>query len=275
MSLDEGRLIDLAAGDAAENMSLDQAMLESVDQGGPPTLRLYRWRKPTLSLGYFQRYADRKQHSESSQCVCVRRGSGGGAILHDSELTYSLAWPIDPRQTGANTRLYRLTHDAIARAIAEFGLRAVPHSVAGRNDISSGLAASAESGQADRDDNPARSVAEKRPDPFLCFQRRTADDLIVSGYKVLGSAQRKGKRAVLQHGSLLVRASPFAPELPGIWDLGGATDSVQQIAACVASNLSQTLQIAWNKAPFSRAEVVAAQKIAQDRYDNPDWLARR
>src|SRR5689334_21696416 len=75
------------------NMAIDDALLESAAEAGVATLRLYQWSEPTLSLGYFQAAAERKTHQPSLTCALVRRASGGGAILHDRELTYSLALP--------------------------------------------------------------------------------------------------------------------------------------------------------------------------------------
>lgn len=248
MGATHGRLIAPEMGEAAENMSLDQAMLESVDAGGPPTLRFYQWGRPTLSLGYFQSYQQRETHLESLQAVCVRRSSGGGAILHDHELTYSLAWPAELRG-GGNASLYRHTHDAIAKAIGTLGVRAIPFAQTGR-----------------------RAVADEA---FLCFQRRTDDDLIVSGYKVLGSAQRRGKRALLQHGSLLLRASSRAPQVPGIFDLGAAVESVPVIADRIAAELSEQWGILWHPGPWTAQERQRSEQVACDRFDCETWLLRR
>src|SRR5436190_15116613 len=75
------------------NMAIDEALLESAATDGVATLRLYQWSEPTLSLGYFQAAEERERHQASTNCPLVRRASGGGAILHDRELTYSLALP--------------------------------------------------------------------------------------------------------------------------------------------------------------------------------------
>ena len=75
------------------NMALDETLLESAADGGESSLRFYGWSQPTLSLGYFQPYDDRCQHAASRNCPAVRRASGGGAILHDREITYSFALP--------------------------------------------------------------------------------------------------------------------------------------------------------------------------------------
>ena len=78
-------------------MGVDEALLMDAVENGVATLRFYQWSEPTLSLGYFQRYADREQHTASRNCAVVRRQTGGGAILHDRELTYSLALPANHR----------------------------------------------------------------------------------------------------------------------------------------------------------------------------------
>src|SRR5437868_3979467 len=87
------RLIIDSPGDGAWNMAVDEALLETAANTNQATLRLYQWRQPTLSLGYFQLAADRAQHAASAACLLIRRPSGGGAILHDRELTYSIALP--------------------------------------------------------------------------------------------------------------------------------------------------------------------------------------
>src|SRR5438445_617792 len=82
------RLIHDLPGDGPWNMAVDEALLEDAARSGRPTLRFYGWAEPTLSLGYFQPYAQRASHPPSSRCAVVRRPTGGGAILHDAELTY-------------------------------------------------------------------------------------------------------------------------------------------------------------------------------------------
>ena len=93
----EARLILDPPADGLWNMALDEALLELAGESGIPTLRLYRWQPATLSLGYFQPYQDRESHPPSTTCPVVRRSSGGGAILHDRELTYSFTATIDDR----------------------------------------------------------------------------------------------------------------------------------------------------------------------------------
>src|SRR4051812_39572627 len=90
-------LIIDAPADGAWNMALDEALLHAAESDGTATLRFYGWREPTLSLGYFQKHVDRALHSASENCTLVRRTSGGGAILHDRELTYSIALPKSHR----------------------------------------------------------------------------------------------------------------------------------------------------------------------------------
>jgi lipoate-protein ligase A len=247
-----GRLISIVTAAAAENMAVDQAILDSVTQNGVPVLRFYQWAEPTLSLGYFQRLAARSKHAQSSQIHCVRRTTGGGAIVHDRELTYSIAIPVSAGQAGPRSTLYQQTHAAIADALACFGANAVPFRLTG-----------------------ADSRLESENSQFLCFQRRTAEDLIVSGYKVLGSAQRKSRTAVLQHGSLLIHNSPFAPQLPGVSDLLSKPLAVDQLIPIMVENLSERIGVDWRVDDLSEQEKSAAEKISSQRFSRSAWTGRR
>ena len=93
-------------------MAVDEALLIDAAENGVATLRFYQWSEPTLSLGYFQRYDDRDQHAASRECAVVRRQTGGGAILHDRELTYSL---VASRQPSARAQLRVALRDGSRR----------------------------------------------------------------------------------------------------------------------------------------------------------------
>ena len=251
MSERVGRLLRYRRGEPADNMALDEAILESVDLGGAPTLRFYGWSEPTLSLGYFQKRADRLSHSESQALACVRRGTGGGAIVHDRELTFSLAIPVSDRQAGGRESLYRDAHAAVAEVLRQLGVDAVPYRLTAESPRS-------------------------RSQPFLCFQRRTSEDLIVAGYKVLGSAQRKRRRAVLQHGSLLLQSSRAAPQLPGVRELSGLALSPDQVADPLAESCRRILGLdQWKEGSITTGERDRAEALRSQRYGNPDWLSRR
>ncbi|MCO8124201.1 lipoate--protein ligase family protein [Stieleria sp. TO1_6] len=254
-----GRLLLPEPGSAAGNMSLDQAILESVDSaavagaagiGGvatEPTLRFYTWASPTLSLGYFQSHRDSSPRFQTLERV--RRSTGGGAILHHHELTYSLTVPVPARDHGARTELYHGVHLAIASVLSQFGVTARRYG-----------------------DGHPRWPGE---DSFLCFQRRTAEDLIVSGYKVLGSAQRRSKRAVLQHGSLLLRASEFAPELPGVFDLTSVQIEHGDLVQRLSQQIGALLAVNFQTGAASDSERSRAEEITAQRFSSPAWWSRR
>ncbi|MEM8678297.1 MAG: lipoate--protein ligase [Planctomycetota bacterium] len=184
------QLIRDEPGDGLWNMAADEWLMQEAARTGETLLRIYRWSAPTLSLGYFQAAGDREQHPASLPCPWVRRASGGGAIMHDQELTYALAMP-QPQTRGFSQPLYDAVHDALVAELQHRGIAARRHTDA--------------SAPADR--------------PFLCFQRRAVGDVVLNSEKILGSAQRRSAQAVVQHGSLLMRRSPYAPELPGLQDL--------------------------------------------------------
>lgn len=237
-------------------MAVDQAIAESTDV---PTLRFYSWSVPTLSLGYFQERAQRDGHRPSSVLPMVRRSTGGGAIVHDRELTYSLVvpeayqqqmWASASSSAGASLQLYEAVHGSVIAVLRRWGCQAELAGPQARNE-------------------------DGGHEPFLCFQRRSEWDVIVGGYKVLGSAQRRLRSAVLQHGSLLLQASGSAPELPGVGDVASVDATAEQFANALLESLESRLRIRWQPGGLSAAEGEAARQIQRSRFEAEGWLSRR
>lgn len=206
-------LIDATPQPGAHNMAVDESLLDLAVRESVATFRWYRWAEPTLSLGYFQHEADVAADPRWNGLPTVRRLSGGGAILHHHEWTYSFAVPARQPLFRQPEELYDLVHRAIIDILNQRG---------------------GESG--------LRGETQLLPaEPWLCFSRRDAHDVVWRGHKILGSAQRRRKGAVLQHGSLLERASPLTPEHPGALDLGLAnplaTDDLQAVPSALAEKL--------------------------------------
>lgn len=250
--------------DGAWNMAVDQAILDGLEPSDTPVLRFYSWAEPTLSLGYFQPYSARTGHRSSRPCDVVRRPSGGGAILHHHELTYCLVIPfarLAQSPTHGRRGLYRLVHGAAADALSGLG---VTLERAGASE-----------------ESPAGPT--RAPAPFLCFRHITPEDGLVAGRKVLGSAQRRTRIGLMQHGSMLWCRSDAAPELPGLVDLcphiGRSAEPLQSTfrEAWQAAILDRLRPTIGDAAPsqLQIAERERANGLVQQRYRNDAWTKRR
>jgi lipoate-protein ligase A len=243
------RLVIDSPSDGAWNMAIDEALLQAAETEGVATLRFYQWREPTLSLGYFQSHADRKLHPASANCVLVRRTTGGGAILHDRELTYSIVLPLAESRRFNAENLYRAVHSSLIEALVEFGMAA-------------SLCASVR--------------APPATEPFLCFQRRTRGDVVVKGHKIAGSAQRRRRCAILQHGSILLAESAAAPELSGIAELTWIRLSAAQLQSKWQPKLAAFLSLELEFAAHLPAPLLtAAAAISRDKFAAIGWTWRR
>lgn len=159
-------------------MALDEALLV---RGDPrPTLRFYTWRPDALSLGYFQRWSAVPERERAT--AVVRRLTGGGAIHHADELTFSIAAALDhPLYRGTLPESYARVHGLVAEALAGLGVRAELRGT--------------------------RALASERPGSAMCFHESTPLDLVWDARKGVGSAQRRSGGRVLHHGSIKIGAS--------------------------------------------------------------------
>jgi len=236
-----------AAG--AWNMAVDEALWESSSGTGRCCLRLYGWAAPTLSLGYFQAYDDRWQHPSSRSCAVVRRISGGGAIVHDVELTYSIVVPARHPAAVGRQRLYEAVHATIVELLAGLGI--------------------------DASIQPAWDSPQRAAQPLLCFQRRAPGDVLVGPVKVAGSAQRRNQFAVLQHGSLLLARSQAAPELPGLEEIAGRRLAPDELIAAWLERLSARLGLRWAEGPLSLSEWNRASQLVAEKHATERWIHSR
>ena len=165
---------DRAPVSAAMNMAIDEALLEHCNC---PALRFYGWRGPSLSFGYFGKFADIARETKDRELV--RRWTGGGSVPHGQDLTYSLVTPASDPASGQGPRLiYAALHGAIREALRADGQETE-------------LAASA---------GPKISDA--------CFANPVRDDLIFRGRKIAGAAQRRTRGGFLHQGSIQLPACP-------------------------------------------------------------------
>ena len=230
-------------------MAVDQVLLETVQTDPTPCLRLYQWNEPTISLGYFQRFADRHQHAASRPCPLVRRSTGGGAICHDLEVTYSLVIPVEQIPNRDCQQLYTLVHQTI---IDELQQHAVTATLRHQLD----------------------PLDSDQP-PFLCFQRKTQGDILIGTEKVGGSAQRRHRGIVLQHGSLLLDRSLYAPELAGIKQLTGIKLNPQIWVESWPERLAKKLAFDLNPDQLKSDQRLMAEQIVRDRFSSSSWTERR
>jgi lipoate-protein ligase A len=239
------RLLPFDSADGATNMARDEVMLESASERGVASLRFYTWTEPTISLGYFQPSASRLPRF--APLAWVRRSTGGAAIVHHHELTYSFALPATPKWRSAESWICRF-HALIRDVLDDYG-------------VTSRLAVCGE---------------EKKLDDTLCFLHHTPGDLVASNSKVAGSAQRKLKGALLQHGSILLRASEHAPELPGIFDIAGTElFGLKSLKAVLAECFAAEARTRLRSQAWTATEAARLPEICQEKYSSEEWNGRR
>jgi lipoyl(octanoyl) transferase len=243
------RLLPFAVADGPANMAADEVMLESA-AAGVASLRIYGWSPPTLSLGYFQPEQSRLHDPRLAELPFVRRPTGGKTLVHDRELTYALALPAEPpwqhKEPGSLPWLCRM-HRIIAAALQSLDVE------------TAAVHCATEPGHSDP----------------LCFHSLTPGDLTIGGAKVVGSAQRRLRGALLQHGAVLLATSPNTPSLPGIRETTGRAPPALALAEAIEREWTQ--QTGWPLTPatWSAAEGRRMKDLIQDKYGISAWNYKR
>jgi lipoate-protein ligase A len=261
---DSWRLLIDAPASGAWNMAVDEVLLDGVGAGtAPPTLRFYEWSPACLSLGYFQAF----EVVDLDGCRAlgvevVRRPTGGRAILHDSELTYSLALPASVlgHDGGVLPSYYRLSL-ALQEGLRRLG---VPATLA--------------------PESAASSAATHGP---VCFDRPSAHEILLHGCKLVGSAQVRRGGGLLQHGSILIEpridkltACLRLPDGVGGIEAGvaglaeaGVTDPAQ-IATAIGRAFAARFDVSLVEAALRPDELAAAEALADTKYRSAGWTER-
>jgi len=226
--------------DGATNMAIDEAILHAVAEGhSPPTLRFYQWQPACLSLGYNQHWAE----VDVAACrrlgyTWTRRPTGGKAILHTDEATYSLIVPqTDPRIEGGIVASYRVLSFGLLRGLARLGVTA--H-------------------QASKEETKAHLQAGGGGP--VCFDTPSRYEITWQGKKLIGSAQLRRRKTVLQHGSL-----PLHGDLNRILDVLAFSETEYAIQANLLPERAITLeQVLGRVLPFAEAVPNLAEGFAQE-----------
>ena len=120
-------------------------------------------------------------------------------------------------------------------------------------------------------DHPERSGEQ----PFLCFQRRSAEDVLVDGVKICGSAQRRRRGAIMQHGSLILGRSDAAPELPGLAQQAGYDIAAATLVPIWTAAIARRLNLGLSPAALDPALLDAVRTLALEKYSGQSWNRRR
>ena len=267
------RLVNTGYRSGAENMAIDEAILLSIAQGeAPPTIRFYGWSPACLSIGYSQDWVQAVNEEACAELGvdCVRRPTGGRAVLHEHEVTYAVVVPEGHRLLPKGvTESYRVLSQGILRGLQSLGVPA--QMASGHNQ-------------------------RKKQGTAACFDATSWYELVVDGRKLVGSAQMRRGGVILQHGSILVRFDPrkllyvlYGKQHSGKANLvqGLAATAVSlgevlerqvgftEVANALSAGWEETLAISLVALELTKAERQLAAQLVQEKYGCEEWNVTR
>jgi lipoate-protein ligase A len=251
------RLLDTGPGGAAWNMAVDEALLHSCMAGdSPPILRFYTWQPAGISLGHFQQ-PEKSLKLEACRSLgleVARRPSGGRAIWHDREITFSIIAPLAALGTQGVMDSYRLLAGGIVAGLQRLDL---PAQLVERTGQSRPL---------------VKPTAESFP--AACFAIKSRCDMVIGGKKIVGSAQVHKGGVVLQQNSLpyVVEADKWGEVFLGLnnqqdgaiglWQAAGREISNKEITAALVEGFKSALQFDFEPSVLTEKEIQWAETLA-------------
>ncbi|VAX16605.1 Lipoate-protein ligase A [hydrothermal vent metagenome] len=239
------RLIEDGPAPGEWNMAVDTALLESAEAGASaPTLRLYGWDRATLSIGYLQKkdgWID-LEYLEKNRIPVVRRPTGGRALVHDDEVTYSVTIPSSSLFYGSLRQIYGMVTGAIVKALGDIGVKA-------------------DTGRA----QPGSRASA------LCHATKTSFEISLKGRKIVCGAQRRLKSSAMQHGAIALGVDKEQALSCFIWGdekwrkmaerkMGGLNDflkkpvSAQEVGQALINSFEKLYEIEFKKGELTRVE---------------------
>ncbi len=273
MTKDIWRLFISPPAHGTWNMAVDEAILEEVGRGSSlPTLRLYAWEPPCLSIGFGQPISDVDLvRLQARGWEVVRRPTGGRAVLHTDELTYSIIAPSnEPRVTGTLLESYQRLAKALVEALR---LLVLPVEVQVQAAIP-----------------PAQNTNP------ICFDVPSAYEITVDGKKLLGSAQARRKEGVLQHGSLplngdltrIVQVLDYPDEIirtraanrlleraTTVETALGRIVTWEEAARAFTNAFQSVFNLELKPADLTLAENIRAEELSTVKYSHTGWTQKQ
>lgn len=255
------RLIKSPPSDGFTNMAVDEAIFKAVSAGSsPPTLRFYTWVPHAVSVGYFQNYLE-----DVDLAACrdmgidvVRRQTGGRAVLHDKELSYSVICPDDAPNFPANILgTYKIISSCLVNGLNSIGLNA---------SLTSYI------------------IKVGRDSPSACFNSPSYYEITIDGKKLIGSAQKRGEGAFLQHGSILMefdreklrKVLPEAGGLDGITFISEHSSiDIAELVSYLVKGFEGGLGVLFSEEGMTDEEAALSRRCRKEMYSMPEWNFRR
>ncbi|MFX0559938.1 biotin/lipoate A/B protein ligase family protein [Tepidibacillus infernus] len=278
MIMEIWRFIDYQTYSPSINMALDEALLEWHSKGQfPPTIRFYGWDPATLSIGYFQKLHREinLQKVKEHGIGLVRRLTGGRAVLHDKELTYSVVISENhPKMPKTVTEAYRIISLGLLEGFKQLGLHAYFSVPETKEEL-------------DKLKNPRSSV---------CFDAPSWYELVVEGRKVAGSAQTRQKGVILQHGSILLDLDEdilfdlfqypsdrvrermqrnFKNKAVAINQIATRKINLEEVREAFKSGFEKGLNIRLEPYTLTEDEMNFVEELAKKRYEHEEWTFAR
>lgn len=274
MGKEQWAFIDSGNCSPSYNMAMDEMLMRWHSTGRiPPVIRFYGWNPATLSIGYFQQSSKEISMLKVKEAGIgfVRRATGGRAVLHEHELTYSVIVSEEHEKIPANvTEAYRVISEGLLKGFQQLGF-----------DAYFSVPATEEERQKLRD-----------PKSAICFDAPSWYELVVEGRKIAGSAQTRQQGVVLQHGSILLdldhdklfalfqykdeeakakMIAGFGNKAVAIHDLSDRRFSAEEVKAAFKIGFEEGLQIQLQNYQLTDEMHDEIQQLCKEKYDNDEW----